>query len=76
MNCTACRNPIEPERLEALPDTDRCITCATSQDARRPRPQGFMIATAAKGTAMTLVRIDPENKEAMRQAKRAHFRSR
>jgi hypothetical protein len=35
-----------------------------------------MIATAAKGTAMTLVRIDPENKEAMRQAKRAHFRSR
>ncbi|MGI5917450.1 MAG: TraR/DksA family transcriptional regulator [Anaerolineae bacterium] len=26
--CTSCRSPIEAERLEALPFTSLCITCA------------------------------------------------
>jgi predicted RNA-binding Zn-ribbon protein involved in translation (DUF1610 family) len=25
--CTACGRPIEPERLEFLPDTELCVTC-------------------------------------------------
>lgn len=26
--CLRCRRPIEPARLEALPETDRCAVCA------------------------------------------------
>jgi len=25
--CVRCGQPIPPERLEAIPDTDRCVTC-------------------------------------------------
>lgn len=28
--CTACGGPIAPERLEALPTTNTCITCAST----------------------------------------------
>jgi RNA polymerase-binding protein DksA len=26
--CTVCHEPIDDARLRALPDTDRCVTCA------------------------------------------------
>lgn len=29
-SCTACGGPIAPERLDALPTTDTCITCAAA----------------------------------------------
>lgn len=32
--CEVCGNPIEPERLEILPQTKRCIVCA--RGGRRP----------------------------------------
>lgn len=28
--CSVCKEPIAPQRLEALPYTDRCIVCAAS----------------------------------------------
>lgn len=76
MNCKQCQGKIASERLEALPETDVCTKCAQDRDAGRPMPKGFMVATASKGTAMTLIQIDPENPEAYRLAKRAHLRSR
>jgi RNA polymerase-binding transcription factor DksA len=33
--CEVCGQPIEPERLEILPQTKRCATCARGQ--QRPR---------------------------------------
>ncbi len=27
-NCELCGKPIRPERLEALPETKRCVECA------------------------------------------------
>ncbi len=40
-SCERCRRPIAPERLEAIPHTRHCITCAESAalstgDRRRP----------------------------------------
>lgn len=32
--CVVCGEEIEPQRLEAVPYTDRCITCADRADAR------------------------------------------
>lgn len=33
--CEDCRGPIEPERLEFLPDATRCVGCQTASE-RRP----------------------------------------
>lgn len=30
--CEICRQPISPERLEALPDAKRCMTCQQAED--------------------------------------------
>src|SRR5262245_61744856 len=30
--CDICREPIDPERLEAIPGTKRCATCATKAE--------------------------------------------
>lgn len=27
MNCTLCDKPLPPERLEALPNTTKCVSC-------------------------------------------------
>ena len=38
--CSVCGDPIGDERLEALPDTDRCVACAggrLSAEGRTPR---------------------------------------
>jgi hypothetical protein len=31
--CEACREPIPPERLEAIPDTKRCAACAAKAES-------------------------------------------
>jgi RNA polymerase-binding transcription factor DksA len=38
--CESCGQPIDPERLEALPDTLLCINCAreAEKDGRAPVP--------------------------------------
>ena len=38
--CESCEQPIDPERLEALPGTTLCIKCAreAEQDGRAPEP--------------------------------------
>ena len=35
--CAACGEAIEPERLAAVPYTDRCRSCADAANAPRPR---------------------------------------
>jgi DnaK suppressor protein len=34
--CVACGEPIEPQRLEAVPHTDRCIACAEAGTSEKP----------------------------------------
>jgi len=42
MNCRICTNPIERERLEILPNTVACATCANKHKLGVPR-KGVMI---------------------------------
>ena len=69
--CQICGEPIPHERLEALPDTQTCV-----QHGSTGKRLGFMIPNAAKGTAPVLIQVDPSNREATRQARRANRRSR
>lgn len=71
MNCEVCNEPIPQERLEAVPGTTTCV-----KHSKVKAIVGFMIPTASKGCASTLVTLDPDNDEQMRQAKRAHLRGR
>lgn len=36
-NCIICKNQIEPARIEALPNTEFCITCAKKVKTPRAR---------------------------------------
>lgn len=70
-NCDVCGIPIDPERLEALPDTMTCKAHSSEQ-----KVVGFAFSQFSKGTASEIALVRPENTEAMRQAQRANKRSR
>jgi hypothetical protein len=69
--CVVCGAEIPAERLEALPDTTTCVAHSQTQ-----KYVGFMVSDFAKGTAPALIKINPGNKEDMRQAVRANRRRR
>jgi hypothetical protein len=72
--CQVCDTIIPLARLDAVPDTVYCVKCAAKYG---PKPKvGFMVSTASKGTASTLVTVDPDDEEALRRAQRAHRRER
>lgn len=53
-NCVCCGEVIEPERLEALPDTEFCIKCARKVNIKPVRNQyasisSFEDAASAEG---------------------------
>jgi len=68
--CQVCQQEIPAERLEVFPGTETC-----AKHSNTNRQIGYMIGTAAKGCAATLM-IVPDDAEAQRQAKRAFMRSR
>jgi len=45
MNCVTCSNEIEIERLEILPTTLVCSSCARKGIGQKPAPKGVMIYT-------------------------------
>lgn len=67
--CTKCAKPIDPERLEALPDTLTCKDCSTTIKA-------VTLMDFGHKTAPVLVTIDPKDKEGVRRAQRAYRRAR
>lgn len=69
MNCEVCQQPIPAERLEALPETTTCVKCS------RVKAKVCLPLYSHK-TAAELVVIDAEDTEAVRLARRAHYRSR
>lgn len=71
MVCKVCGCEIPPERLEAVPETRTCV-----QHSTQKAMIGFMISEFSKGTAPALHMVDPGDKEALRQARRANRRSR
>ena len=72
--CEVCGTRIPAKRLAAVPNTTYCVKCAEKYG---PKPKvGFMVSTASKGTASTLVTVDPDDTEALRRARRAHRRQR
>ena len=72
--CEVCGTVIHLARLRAVPNTPFCIDCAEEYGPKKK--VGFMVSTASKGTASTLVTIDPDDTEALRRARRAHRRER
>jgi hypothetical protein len=67
--CVACNCEIPEERLEALPNTDRCVKCSNAKPFK-----GYMVF--AHKTAPEIVCVSMNNPEAIRIADRANARSR
>lgn len=67
--CEVCGEEIHPERLEVLPDTTTCTV-----HSRAVATKGFMVYPHKTGGEVIMIK--GENKEALRQAKRAFNRSR
>lgn len=68
MNCSVCNSIISPERLEIL-NTTLCTKCSVEE-----KRIGFMVYNHK--TAPSLITINPNDKEGIRQAKRANKRRR
>ena len=69
--CRACGEIIDPERVECMPDTDLCISCA---DSTGPVLKAYMVFSHK--TAPELMIVDGRNAEHVRLADRANARSR
>lgn len=69
MNCKHCKQEIPEERLEAVPNTDECVKCSTTQ-------KYFGVMVFPHKTGGEAVLIKPEKKEMLRQAKRFNSRAR
>lgn len=70
-HCRLCRNPIDPERLDALPKTTLCLSCAKRTVAKR-----VCFMDYGHKTAPSLVQVDANDAEALRRANRAFRRRR
>ena len=57
MICKVCHNQIEPERLEALPTTACCITCAHKHNFVKPR-RGIMVFDGKTGGELQVMDAD------------------
>lgn len=68
MDCIKCRQPIPPERLEALPETTVCVGCS---DVKRV----LGLLDFSHKTAPVLVML-PDDEEQRRRAFRAYRRAR
>jgi hypothetical protein len=68
-SCLVCGCVIPPARIEALPNTTRCIKCSNEKPFK-----GYMVF--AHKTAPEIVCIPTEDVEAIRMADRANSRSR
>jgi hypothetical protein len=68
-NCIKCNTEIPVERLEAIPGTLTCVKCSDVGDI-----MGFMVFDHK--TAPYVIMVNKNNKEAVRQAKRANRRAR
>lgn len=67
--CSKCKKQIPWERIQTLPETKTCVKCSEAH-----APRAFMVYDHK--TAPRLILIDPQNKEAIRQAERANRRAR
>jgi RNA polymerase-binding transcription factor DksA len=52
--CEICKAEISPERIEALPDTRRCTSCARSQEAKGNPEFDLLISQSQLGKAGSL----------------------
>jgi len=59
MICITCDNLIEDERVEALPLTRVCASCAQKGAEQKPKPKGVMVY--GHKTAGAIQILSPEN---------------
>jgi hypothetical protein len=57
MNCRLCSGAIEPERLEILPNTVACSTCANKHNITKPR-KAFTVHSHKTGSEIQIVSAD------------------
>lgn len=57
MICKICNNLIEPERLEILPTTACCSTCAHKHNFVKPR-KGIMVYDGKTGAELQIMSHD------------------
>ncbi len=69
MNCVTCDSPIPKERLEVFPLATECVACSSA----KPKFSLMFFDCKTNGSVVT---IDGNNQEAIRQAKRAYRRAR
>jgi len=69
MNCEICGSKIPQERLDIIPETTVCVNCTTEE-----RVEGLMVFQHK--TAPSIVIFRPNEKEAIRRAKRFNTRAR
>jgi len=69
--CSVCKQPISQERLDTLPNTQICVSCA-----RVHVSQDVAYMDYSHKTAPMLVRIKGGDKESLRRAQRAFRRAR
>lgn len=62
MDCRLCNQPIESERLEALPNTVFCITCAHKHNPIKPK-KGIMSFDHKTGGELQVMSADLYDRE-------------
>jgi hypothetical protein len=62
MNCRTCTSKIEPERLEVLPNTVFCSTCAHKHNVVKPR-KGIMCFDHKIGGELQIMSADLYERE-------------
>ena len=62
MDCRLCNQAIEPERLEALPSTVFCITCAHKHNPIKPK-KAFTVHSHKTGSEIQIVSADLYERE-------------
>jgi hypothetical protein len=58
MNCATCTFPIELERLEVLPTTLVCSSCARQGAQQKSRPRGVMTFDHKTGGTIQIISED------------------
>ena len=62
MTCRTCNNKIEPERLEVLPATVFCSSCAHKHNVIKPR-KGIMVFDHKTGGELQMMSADLYERE-------------
>lgn len=65
IHCEVCSTEIPKDRIDALPNTKRCVYCSNER-----AKVGFMSPTSSKGVAPDITIVDGNDREKIHNARR------